>query len=60
MLKKQVKVPPLNYAEKFRQSQTNLGAGGGQGARVAAPCMTRHVIGASGKPEASILPGFKK
>lgn len=60
MLKKQVKVPPLNYAAEFRQNQTNMGVAGSRGAAVAPPCRTRHTIGATGKPEASILPGFKK
>ena len=61
MIRKIVKLaqpPATDYAEKFRQSQTNMGVAGSQGARVAAPCMTKHIIGATGKPEARILPKF--
>jgi hypothetical protein len=55
---KQVSSPPAEYATKFRQNQPDRGVAGSRGADVPPPVVTRHIIGATGKPEASILPGF--
>lgn len=63
MIRKMVNMqrePKLDYTEKFRQNQPSMGAAGSKGANVAAPTVIRHLIGATGKPEASIIPGFKK
>ena len=63
MIRKMVNMaqaPSLDYTDKFRQNRATMGAAGSQGANVAAPTVIRHLIGATGKPEASIIPGFKK
>jgi hypothetical protein len=51
MLKTQIPPVKRDYADKFRQNQDNMGAGTSKGAPVAPPCVTKHMIGSSGKPE---------